>query len=202
MKRLFVAIPAIFMSLGVMAGSYKVDSAHSEVGFEVSHLVVAKAKGNFKKFSGTFDLDPNSRVISNIDITVDVKSVDTGEPDRDKHLVGEDFFHAEKFPTARFMVKNRVKLGKKASKKISGALEIRGVKKNVSFDVDYKGNVKDPWGNEKAIFEASTTIDRKEFNIKWNKALDKGGALVGNKVKLVINLQGSPVKKGKKVSQN
>jgi len=171
-----------------IAKDYEVDASHSTVGFVVRHIV-SKVNGSFKKFEGRFSFDPSNPAASKLTAEVAVASVDTNEPKRDIHLRGEDFFNAEKFPKFTFVSKKFTPAGDKKFK-MSGDLTLRGVTKPVIFDVDFFGEGEDPWGGHRIGFEATTQVNRKDYGISWNKALDKGGFVVGDEVTINVNVEG------------
>ncbi len=167
--------------------TYIIDKAHSEVAFTVRHLVT-RVRGRFAEFEGTIQFDPEHPDRSSVNFTVQTASVDTSAADRDTHLRSEDFFHVEKFPTITFI---STKVTPKGTNDfaVSGPLTIRGVVKEVTLPVSYLGSGKDPWGNEKAGFETEITLNRKEFGLLWNAALETGGFLVGDEVKVALTIQ-------------
>lgn len=169
----------------IWAAPYKLDESHTQVGFKIKHLVISTVSGKFNKFSGTFDFDSKSGVIKDLNVEIETASIDTNEPDRDKHLKSTDFFDVEKYNKITFVSNFSVQKKNKPFQ-LEGALTIHGVKRNVTLDLDYKGETTDPWGNERIAFEASTTINRKDFGLKWNKNLDKGGVMIADEVKILI----------------
>jgi polyisoprenoid-binding protein YceI len=188
MIKYVVALSLILPTLGY-AKTFKLDTTHSEVLFKVKHLVISTVTGRFNKFNGTFDFDEKTKKLKNVNVEIDVASIDTNEKDRDKHLRNEDFFDVKKFPKSTFK-STKVEYKKGKPFKVHGDLTIRGKKKPVVMDVDYKGSVQDAWGNQKVVFSAEFKIDRKDFGIVWNKKLDKGGLAVGNEVRILIAGQG------------
>ena len=193
-KRTLTTVLAIAFIAGTSQGAdWKVDATHSSIGFTVSHMVISKVPGNFKAFSGIIvapvkengDLDLSQAKVT---VTVDPASVDTDNADRDKHLRSEDFFAVEEYPEWTFVSKEIVP-GDGNEFKMVGDLTIKGVTKEVTFDALLNGVVKDPWGNTKAGFSATTTIDRQDFGVEWSKSLDTGGLVVGDDVKIMIELQ-------------
>ncbi len=191
MKRFFASL-VLFVVTGVSAvfsqDTWNLDKSHSSVKFAVKHLVVSETEGAFKLFSGSVKAKDESFVDAQIDFTVDVTSINTDDEKRDGHLKSDDFFNAEKFPQMKFVGKSFKKAGK-GKYKLTGDLTIRDVTKTVSFDVDFGGVAKDPWGNTKAGFKASTTVNRLDYNLKWNTMLETGGAVVGKEVKIVVNIE-------------
>lgn len=191
--KMFQLIPAFlfFLSSGsVLAAPYDLDKAHTQVGFSVKHLMVSTAKGEFRDFTGSFDFDEAKGTIKDIDVTIQIASVDTREPKRDEHLKSGDFFDAAKFPTMNFKSEGgSVKEGK--ATKIKGNLTIKGVTKPVTLDLTYNGRQTDPWGVTHSGFNLSGKINRKDFGVSWNAplaktGLDKGGVVVGEEVSIDI----------------
>jgi polyisoprenoid-binding protein YceI len=167
--------------------TYSIDKAHSEATFQVRHLIT-KVRGHFTDFSGRIAFDADQPADSHVSFTVSAASIDTGVPDRDTHLRSEDFFHVEKFPTLTFESTRAVK--KSAQEfDVTGTLTIRGVAKEVTLPVTYLGTAKDPWGNSRAAFESEMTINRKDYGLVWNAALETGGFLVGDEVKINVSIQ-------------
>ena len=165
----------------------QIDRAHSEVGFQVRHLL-SRVRGRFTDFSGTIEFEESSPEASSVTFTVRTASIDTNQPDRDAHLRSEDFFAAEKYPTLTFTSTSIVARGARQYD-VTGDLTIRGVTRSIVLPVSYLGSAKDPWGNEKLAFETEVTIDRKDFGLTWNAALETGGLLVGDEVRITISLQ-------------
>jgi len=176
------------VSTAVQATAYKLDIAHSSVNFKIKHLVIATVTGQFKKFGGTFDFNEKTGNISNMKITIHTASIDTNEADRDKHLRSPDFFNVQKFPKITFE-STKVTVKKKKPTRIHGKLTMLGKTKPFTFNFDYKGMVTDPWGNKRMIFEATGKLIRSDFGLTWNKILDKGGLMIGNKVKIIVEGQ-------------
>lgn len=166
---------------------YTIDPTHSEVSFQVRHLVT-QVRGNFNDYEGTINLDPANLEKSSVDFRIKAASIDTNNADRDKHLRAEDFFHVEKYPEITFKSKSIKKTGKDTYD-VTGTLTMRGVAKEVTLPVTWLGAVKDPWGNEKAGFATEVTLNRKDFSINWNAALDNGGFVLSDEVKVAINLE-------------
>lgn len=184
-----IAVLLIMSSTSGWAGEYKLDESHTQVGFKIKHLVISTVSGRFNKFTGTFKFDPQTGKLEDLKVSIEASSIDTNEPERDKHLKSADFFEVEKFPKLTFDSKKVVTKDNKPSK-IEGDLTIHGIKKTVTLDVDYKGSATDPWGNESVAFEASTSVNRKDFGLKWNKSLDKGGVMIADDVKIIIEGEG------------
>ena len=169
-------------------GKWSVDNAHSNVNFTVTHLVISEVEGHFKSFTGTIESTKPDFTDSKIDFTVDVASINTDNDMRDKHLKSDDFFNAEKFPKMTFKSVSFKKINDKKYE-LSGDLTIRDVTKRVKFDVTYGGTVKDGYGNTKAGFKATATINRYDYHLKWNSVTEAGGAVVGPDVTIQLNLQ-------------
>ena len=167
-------------------GVWNVDPAHSGLNFTVKHLMVSKVRGRFQSFSGTIVIDEEA-VKSSVNATAQVSSIDTNDNARDEHLRTGDFFDAEKFPTIEL---RSTKVEKKGSDYIlHGDLTIKDVTKSVAFDLEFEGVGKDPWGNVKAGFSASAEINRKDFGLEYNAILETGGVLIGEKVKIELDIQ-------------
>lgn len=168
-------------------GTFSIDKAHSEVQFQVRHLVT-KVRGRFTDFSGTVQFDEADPTASSVAFSVAVASIDTATPDRDAHLRSEDFFFVDKYPTLTF-TSTRVVRRSAEQLDVIGTLTIRGVSREVTLPVSYLGTAKDPWGNARVGFETEITINRKDFGLTWNAALETGGFLVGDDVKITVSVQ-------------
>jgi polyisoprenoid-binding protein YceI len=168
--------------------TWNIDTSHSTVGFSVRHMVFAKVNGRFKTFSGKLELDDADFTKSKVEVTIDVNSIDTHDEKRDGHLKSPDFFDAAANPNMTFTSKKAEKVGSEGYK-LTGDLTIHGTTKEVTLDVEYGGRGKDPWGGERLGFHAKTTINRVDFGLKWNQALEAGGVLVGEKVEIAIDLE-------------
>jgi polyisoprenoid-binding protein YceI len=167
---------------------WNIDGAHSGINFSVRHMVVSKVRGRFGKFGGTLDLDGADLTRSTIDVTIDASSIDTGTAQRDDHLRSADFFDAERFPELRFRSK-RIEQAGRDHYRVLGDLTIRDITRELMLDVEYGGQAKDPWGNERAGFLAKASIDRKDFGLTWNQVLEAGGLLVGDRVDIELEVQ-------------
>ena len=183
---------ALFLLLAVcgvpaQAATYTVDPGHSSVTFKVKHLL-SNVQGTFHKYVGTVDYEPGKSESWKTGGTIDVRTVDTNEPKRDKHLLSADFFDAEKFPTVDFR-STGVKDVTATGVKLEGLITMHGVEKPIVLDVTFNGVGKDPWGNTRASFSAAGKINRKDFGINWNQALDNGGVLVGEEVKIELEIE-------------
>jgi polyisoprenoid-binding protein YceI len=169
------------------ADTYVIDKSHSEAVFQVRHLV-SKVSGRFRDFAGTIHAEAAKPELSSVDFTVKTASIDTANENRDKDLRSANFFDVEKLPEITFKSSKIVTTGKDHYN-VAGTLTIHGVAKDVVLPVTFLGFVKDPWGNERAGFETSTTLNRKDYGIVWNKLLDNGGTLLGDDVNVSINLE-------------
>jgi len=167
--------------------TYQIDKSHSEVMFQVRHLLT-KVRGRFTDFAGAIAFDPADLADSTVAFTIQAASIDTAEPKRDEHLRSADFFAAAEYPTLSFRSTKIVPKGG-GDYAVEGDLTIRDVTKRIVLPVTHLGSAKDPWGNEKLAFEAETTINRKEYGLNWNAALETGGFLVGDEVKISLQIQ-------------
>jgi polyisoprenoid-binding protein YceI len=165
------------------------DYIHSSIDFTVRHLLVSKVRGRFTKWAGTLDIDEQDLARSRLDVTIDVASIDTHEPQRDAHLRSGDFFEAEKFPQLIFKSK-RVEPRGTDHLVVTGDLTLRGTTHEVALDVERGGIVaKDPWGKRRAGFTATTTIHRKDFGVSYNQVLDQGGLALSEDVAVTIEIE-------------
>ena len=167
--------------------TFVIDADHSEVGFSVRHML-SRTRGRFARFSGTIELDRERPERSSVRLEIDPASIDTRQPDRDTHLRSGDFFDVEKYPTIRFTSRGITRLdGERYA--VEGVLELRGIAKPMTLEVSYHGVARDPWGNERAGFATEAIVNRKEFGMVWNAALDNGGVILGDEVTLTIDLE-------------
>ena len=168
--------------------NWKIDAAHSNVLFTVSHMVISEVTGSFREFDATLTQTGNDLTGSKLTAKIMVNSINTDNEGRDKHLRSADFFETEKYPEITFLSKSFEKVGDNKYK-ITGDLTMHGITKTVVLDVKYNGQMTDPWGNTKAGFKAVTNINRKDFGLTWNKTLDAGGLLVGEDISININAE-------------
>jgi polyisoprenoid-binding protein YceI len=187
-----LAAAALAAAPAFAADTYTFDKAHTTVLFQVRHILT-NVTGRFKDFDGTIQVDRVNPSASTVDFTIQAASIDTNEPKRDAHLRSADFFDAANHPTLSFK-STAVKPAGKDRYAVTGDLTMRGVTKPVTLDVAFLGEGKDPWGNEKLGFDVSGALDRKDFGISWNKALDNGGVLVGDEVKVQIAVEANKAK--------
>lgn len=185
--KMIVLMIGLFAFGARSAQEYTIDAAHSEVGFSVKHMVVATVRGNFTEFSGKIMYDENDISNSSVEGVIKTASINTGNSKRDEHLRNSDFFDAANHPEILFKTK---KVEKKGDGFVAiGDLTMRGVTKEVALDFEITGKITDPWGNERAGLEARGVINRQDFGISWNNALDNGGVVVSNEVKLLIQAE-------------
>lgn len=189
MKKTFLALAAFLTVAATSAQStWKSDNVHSNVKFTVTHMVISEVDGAFKVYDGTIVTKNADFSDASIEFTVDVNSINTDNEMRDNHLKGDDFFSAAKFPKAVFKSTSFKKIsGNKYA--LEGNLTIKDVTKKVKFDVVFGGTIKDPWGNNKAGFKATGSINRFDYGLKWNNLTEAGGAVVGNEVALTLKLE-------------
>ncbi len=171
------------------------DLGHSSINFSVRHLMVSKVRGLFTKWTGSLEADEQKPAGARVEVQIDAASIDTKEPQRDGHLRSADFFDVEKYPHLGFKSTAVESAGDKRFK-LKGDLTIRGTTRPVVIDVEYAGRAKDPWGGERAGFSAKTSIDRKDFGLTWNQALEMGGILVGDKVEVDLEIEAVKAKAG------
>jgi len=169
--------------------TWQIDPAHSEIGFEVKHMMFATVRGRFRVVEGTLVLGEGaSGGRSRVAAVIETASIDTGHAQRDEHLRSPDFFDMGRYPTLTFESRS-VRRGEGGKLTVAGDLTIRGVTRPVSLDVTESGRGVDPWGNERVGFTATTAIDRRDFGLTWNQALEAGGILVGNEVRIRLEIQ-------------
>jgi len=166
-----------------MATKWNLDPTHSEVGFKVKHMMITNVSGNLGSFNVTAETDDDNFTNAKVKFTGDIKSITSGNVQRDQHLQSADFFEADKFPEMTFESTSY------ENGKLNGNLSIRGVSKPIALDVDFGGVGKDPWGNTKAGFTISGKINRKDFGLMWNAPLEAGGVLVSDDVRINSEIQ-------------
>ena len=168
--------------------TWQIDNAHSEVTFSVRHMMMSKVRGRFNSFRGTIDFNEAEPARSTVNVEIDVDSIETRDAQRDGHLRSADFFDVANYPLMTF-VSTRVEPTSNNTGRIVGDLTIRGVTREVVLDVEYAGQSKSPWGSTSAGFHAETKINRKDWGLNWNQALETGGILVGEEVTITIELE-------------
>ncbi len=174
--------------MSATATQWAIDPTHSEVQFKVKHLVISTVTGSFKSFSGTASFDNGNLENAKISFSIDPKSIDTNQEQRDGHLKSADFFDAEKYPAITFK-SNSLKHMKGDHYKLTGDLTIKGITKQVDVDVEHGGTAMDGYGNTKMGFEVTGVIHRKEFGLTWNSVTEAGSLVVGEDIKLSANIQ-------------
>lgn len=197
MKSLTALTLLILLALFLSAGSidaradavvYDIDPDHSQVTFKVKHLGISNVRGGFDLFEGSYSFDDQDPSNSIVETEIVASSINTNKKKRDDHLRSDEFLDVEKFPSITF--KSREVKGSGEDLQIIGDLTIHGVTKEVTLDTEYEGSATDPWGNKRSAFTATTEINRKDFGMTWNKALEAGGFLVGDNVEITIEVQG------------
>ena len=167
---------------------WEVDSSHSSLHFSVRHLVIAKVRGSFARWSGTVQVPNGDFSKATVAVTIDASSIDTGVADRDAHLSSPDFFDVGQYPELRF-VGRRVEPRSATEIDVVGDLTIKGTTREVVLRVEQHGQAKDPWGNVRSAFTAKTSIDRKDFGLTWNQVLETGGVMVGERVDIEAEIE-------------
>ena len=168
--------------------TWTIDAGHSEASFAVKHLMISTVKGNFRSVSGTIVLDEANPGASTVEAEIDASSIDTRQEQRDTHLRSADFFDVEAYPSITFR-STKVEPKGEGEFRVLGDLTIRGVTKPVVLEVEETGRGKDPWGGERVGYVATTKFDRTEFGLTWNQALEAGGIMVGNEIKVTLDVQ-------------
>ncbi|MFN8457541.1 MAG: YceI family protein [Anaerolineae bacterium] len=168
--------------------AWKIDPSHSQIQFTVRHMMISNVRGRFEDFSGTVEFDENDPTRSTIDMQIDAASINTRDTNRDNHLRSPDFFNVEQYPYLTFKSK-RVEKVDDSHGRITGDLTIRDITKEVVLEVEYNGQSKSPWGTVSAGASAHTKIDRTDWSLEWNVALETGGILVGNEIKIDIEIE-------------
>ena len=190
-KAAILAGLAAAIALPASAGTttYQIDPRHSSAGFGVTHLMISTVRGEFHGVTGTVVVDDSDVSKSSVNVTIDATSLDTREPDRDKHLKSEAFFDVAKYPTITFQ-STKIERNNDGSLKITGDLTIRGVTKSAILTASVpKPAIKDPWGLQRTAASASTRINRQEFGVAWNQKLDSGGVVVGDDVNITLDVE-------------
>ena len=167
--------------------TWSIDPAHTHIEFAVRHLMISTVKGRFAEFSGTVQLDPADLTTAKLDVNINVASLDTRVTDRDNHLRSADFFDAANHPAITFTSRKVEQQGD--AYRVVGDLTIRGVTREVPLAVSLEGQAKDPWGNQRMAFAATAKINRADFGLTWNAALEAGGVVVGEEVKITIDVE-------------
>jgi polyisoprenoid-binding protein YceI len=165
-----------------------IDPAHSEIEFAIRHLMISTIKGRFNDFSGSIQVDEEHLAVTRVEVEIDAASIDTGQEQRDFHLRSGDFFDVESYPEIRFVSRQVDSLGANHFR-ITGDLRLHGVTRPVVLDATVEGTGQDPWGNTRASFTATTQINRYDFGLTWNQPLDVEGVMIGDTVRIYLNIQ-------------
>jgi polyisoprenoid-binding protein YceI len=176
------------MSDTITTTKWVIDPAHSDITFKVKHLVISTVTGQFNQFDGSVEADSDGFEGASISFHADINSIETGNEDRDAHLKSEDFFNTDEYPKLRFN-SNKFEKNGENSYQVQGDLAIKDVTRSIILNVVHGGTVSDPYGNTKAGFEVTGEINRKEFGLEWNAVTEAGNVVVGDKVKLVMDVQ-------------
>jgi len=180
---------AFSLPASTVASTWKIDPAHSSAQFSVRHLAISTVRGAFSSVNGSVNYDDKDVSKSTIDVTIDVNSVDTRQPDRDKDLKSDKFFDTANYPNITFK-STKVEQAGVGKLKVTGDLTIRGTTKSVVLDVEGPtAPVKDPWGNSRVAASATTKVNRQDYGVKWNAKLDNGGVVVGDDVNIIIDVE-------------
>ena len=190
MKKVFFLFSVLALSAGVFSqtAGWKLDKSHSGINFSIPHMVISEVTGNFKDYDLQVTAEKADFTDLSVVATIKVASINTEEPKRDGHLKSDDFFAADKYPDIKFKSSSVSKVDAK-NYKITGDLTIRDVTKKVTFDAVFAGTVKSPWGQTVAVWKASTSINRFDYNLKWNKAIEAGGLVAGDVVTINLNIE-------------
>ncbi|MCX6144517.1 MAG: YceI family protein [Ignavibacteriales bacterium] len=191
MKRFILFFALTILSVGSLMAQksgWTLDKAHSSIGFSVRHMVISEVTGNFKDFDITFTSVKDDYSDAAVEATIKVASINTDNERRDGHLKTDDFFNAEKFPQIKFRSTSFEKVGENKYK-ITGDLTIRDVTKKVTFDATYNGTIKAPWGATVSSWKATSSVNRFDYGLKWNKAIETGGLIAGDIVTITLNLE-------------
>ncbi len=188
LKKLIISLVVLpLLATAAAAETYNVDTAHSQIHFTVAHLVAFKVRGNFTEFTGSVVANADNKELIAAEATIKAQSIDTRDEKRDGHLRSADFFNVDEFPEITFKSKKVTGSGDNIT--VVGDLTIKGITQEVTLKGGFAGTATDPWGNKRAGFEATGEIDRKDFGLTWNKALETGGVLVGDKITLGLEVE-------------
>jgi len=192
--KLSYIIGILLCIMSANATDYTIDPAHTSIQFKIKHLGISTVTGNFSTFSGTFKYDSKKDELSEVNFTVDASTISTLNKKRDEHLRSADFFDVKKFPNITFTSKS-IKGNKKVGYMVKGLFNMHGIKKELTLDAKLNGMATSPWGQHVISFEGSSKLNRKDFGLNWNKALEAGGFLVGEEVKIVLSIEAQETKK-------
>lgn len=174
-------------ALTELTGTYTLDPAHTRIGFVARHAMVTKVRGSFDEFAGTAVLDGTNPANSRVEVTIEAASIDTRNAQRDEHLRGNDFLAMQEYPKITF-ASTGVRQAGETTFEVTGDLTIKGVTNEITIPFEFEGAAKDPFGNERVGFEGSVTINRRDYGVTWNAALEGGGVLVSDKVTLEFEI--------------
>ena len=189
MRAIFTTVAAVLLAVSAFAAdSYVVDKNHSEATFQIRHLV-SRVSGRFNDFSGAISVDEANPAVSSVEFTIKAPSIDTGNDNRDKDLRGANFFEVDKYPEITFKSTSVKPTSRKNFYDVTGTFTMHGVTKTITLPVEFLGFIKDPRGNMKAGFSAHTVLNRKDYGIIWNRALDNGSTLLSDDVDVTVNIE-------------
>lgn len=186
-KLTLLAMALLLVTPAAFAASYQIDPVHTQIHFTVPHMVVFKVRGNFNEFSGNIEADAASKTLSGATATIQVASIDTRNQKRDDHLRSADFFEAAKYPEISFVSKTVTGSGSNIT--VTGDLTIKGITKEIVLQGGFLGATTDPWGKQRAGFEATGKLNRRDFGLLWNKTLDTGGMVVGDEIEIGLEIE-------------
>ena len=184
MKLIKLGLASIITASALFGGTYNVDTSHSSVGFKVKHLMISNVAGTFDKFTGTFEYDEKKNALTSLSGNIDVSSINTANTKRDGHLKSGDLFDSAKYPAITFNVT------KIDGEDVYGDFTLKGVTKNIKLELENGGTIKDSWGNKRAAFALTGKIKRADYGLTYNQALEAGGVMIGDKIKLNIEVEG------------
>jgi len=191
MKRVSIILGLLFMAFGFINAqqvNWGIDKAHSKIQSDIDHMVISEVSGQFQDYKGSITATKEDFSDVQINLTIQAKSIDTDNEKRDKHLASADFFDAEKYPTITFK-SNKLEKVSDNKYKLTGDFTMHGVTKKISLDVKYGGTLKDPWGNTRAGFKVTGTINRTEYGLTYNSVLEAGGVMIGEEVRINCNIE-------------
>lgn len=190
MKKLGLLMTAILLVImaNAQVTNWGFDTSHSNVRFAISHMVISEVEGNFSSFEGSVTTSKEDFSNAEISFVIDVSSINTGDKNRDEHLIGGDFFDVVKFPSIEFKSKSMEKISDNKFK-LTGDFTMHGVTREITLDAKYGGTIKDPWGNTKAGFKITGTINRILWGLKYNSTMDTGGLMIGEEIEIVCNIE-------------
>ena len=186
-KLLLLTAGLLFIVSTACSSTYGLDASHTQIHFSVTHLMVFRVRGNFNDFDGQVDIDTTNKTLTSANVTISTASVDTRNTKRDNHLKSADFFDVETYPEITFISKSVS--GSDMDITVVGDLTIKGITKEIILNGAYVGATVDPWGNQRAGFAATGKVDRRDFGLTWNKALEAGGVVVGNMIELGLEVE-------------